>query len=79
MHDKAKDAVEGFVAGRVSRRELIRRLAVLGVGVGVADMLVNAAQTQALAADFDWMAHKGTKPEAAAQQASLCRRDDRGY
>lgn len=60
MHDRAKDAVEGFVAGRVSRRELVRRLALLGVGVGVADMLVNAAQTQALAADFDWMAHKGT-------------------
>ena len=60
MHDRAKDAVEGFVAGRVSRRELVRRLAVLGVGVAAADMLVNAAQTQALAADFDWMAHKGT-------------------
>ena len=36
MHDKARDVVEGFVAGRVGRRELIRRLAVLGVGVGVA-------------------------------------------
>lgn len=51
MHDKAKDALGGSVAGWASRRDLIRRLAVLGVGV--ADMLVNAAQTQALAADFD--------------------------
>ena len=60
MHDKARDVVEGFVAGRVGRRELIRRLTVLGVGVGTADMLLNAAQTRALAADFDWAAHKGT-------------------
>jgi multiple sugar transport system substrate-binding protein len=60
MHEKAKDLCETFVARGLGRRELIRRLAALGLTAGAADMLVNAAQTKALAADYDWMAHKGT-------------------
>lgn len=38
----------------------MRRMAALGLAAGAAEMLANAATTQALAADFDWKAHKGT-------------------
>ena len=60
MHEKAKDLCDAFAARRIGRRELMRRLAALGFAAAGADMLVNAAQTSALAADFDWKAHKGT-------------------
>ena len=60
MHEKAKELCETFVARGMGRRELVRRLGALGVTAGLADMLVNAAATQALAADFNWKAHQGT-------------------
>ena len=60
MNERAKELCEIFVRGGLGRRELMRRLGALGVAVGAADMLVNAAATRALAADFDWKAQKGT-------------------
>lgn len=60
MHEKAKELCETFVARGMGRRELVRRLGALGVTAGLADMLVNAAATRALAADFNWKAHQGT-------------------
>jgi len=59
MHEKAKDLCEAFIARGIGRRDLMRRLAALGVTAGLADMMVNAAATEAMAADFDWQAHKG--------------------
>ncbi len=60
MHEKAKDLCGAFTAGRVGRRELMRRMAALGVAAATAEVMVNAAATKAMAAGFDWQAHKGT-------------------
>ena len=59
MSDKIKAMFEDFVAGRVGRRELLRDAARFGIGASAAGMLLNAAQTRALAADYDWKAHQG--------------------
>ncbi len=59
-HEKAKELCETFVARGMGRRELVRRLRALGVTAGLADMLVNASATRALAADFNWKAHGGS-------------------
>ena len=61
MHDKAKELFAAFKAGRMSRRELMSGAAKLGVSAATANFLLNAAATQALAADFDWKKFKGTK------------------
>ena len=60
MHEKPRDLFDAFVAGRVGRRELLRRTAALGLGATAATTLLNAAQTRALAADYNWKAHQGT-------------------
>lgn len=59
MHEKARDLCANFVARGIGRRELMRRLGALGITAAMADMMVNAAATRALAADFNWQAHKG--------------------
>ena len=61
MYEKEKDLVDAFVRGTISRRSLIKSLGALGLTAGTAGMLVNMATTNAMAADFDWMKHKGTK------------------
>jgi multiple sugar transport system substrate-binding protein len=61
MFNKEKSLFEAFVAEKLSRRELFAATAKLGLSVAAARVLLNQAQTQALAADFDWMAYKGTK------------------
>ena len=60
MTEKAKDLFDAFVAGHIGRRELLRRTAALGLGTAAAGTLLNAAQTRALAADYNWKAHQGT-------------------
>jgi multiple sugar transport system substrate-binding protein len=60
MDEKARDLFDAFAAGRVGRRELIRRAAGLGIGAAAAGTFLNAAQSRALAADYDWKAHQGT-------------------
>ena len=59
MHDKPRDLLRAFTAGSLDRRELFKGLGKLGVGAAAATYLMNEASTQALAADFDWMAYKG--------------------
>ncbi|WP_138464605.1 extracellular solute-binding protein [Poseidonocella sp. HB161398] len=59
MHEKEKDLVDAYMRGQMSRRSLLRGLAALGMTAGTASVLVNAAATRALAADFDWKAHSG--------------------
>ncbi len=60
MHERANELCDEFIRKGMGRRELVRRLAALGLVAGTADMLVNAAATRALAADFNWKAHQGT-------------------
>ncbi|MGC8468498.1 MAG: extracellular solute-binding protein [Acetobacteraceae bacterium] len=59
MSDKAKDLCEARVAGRISRREFGRRIGALGIGAAVADGLLQASYTRAMAAGFDWQKFKG--------------------
>ena len=59
MHEKARDVADRFARGRIGRRDLLRRMGQLGVGIAAASYFVNEAQTRAMAADFDWKANKG--------------------
>ena len=61
MHTREKSLFDAFVAGKLSRRELFGGATKLGLSLAAARVLLNQAQSEALAADFDWMAHKGTK------------------
>jgi len=60
MYEKANDLFRAFAAGQVGRRELFKRTAALGISAAAANTLINALSTQALAADYNAMAHKGT-------------------
>lgn len=59
MHEKARDLADLFARRQIGRRELMRRMGQLGLGAAAANVLLNEAATSALAADFDWMKHKG--------------------
>jgi multiple sugar transport system substrate-binding protein len=61
MYNKEKDLFAAFAAKKMSRREMLDRAGRLGLSIGAAAVLLNAAATQALAADFDWQKFKGTK------------------
>ncbi|MGH6927268.1 MAG: ABC transporter substrate-binding protein [Dongiaceae bacterium] len=61
MHEKPRDLAAAFVAKRLDRRELFRKAKQLGLGVAATSFFVNQAMTAAMAADFDWKAHSGTK------------------
>jgi multiple sugar transport system substrate-binding protein len=61
MSEKAKDFFDAYKAGKMSRRELMSGAGKLGVTAATANVMLNAAGTKAIAADFDWMKHKGTK------------------
>ncbi|MGF1475963.1 MAG: ABC transporter substrate-binding protein [Geminicoccaceae bacterium] len=60
MYEKEKDLVGAFIAGKMDRRTLLRRLSALGISAGTAGSLINLASTRVLAADFDWQQHAGT-------------------
>ena len=60
MYEKEKGLVDAYMRGTMSRRSLIKGLGAMGVTAATAGMLVNMAATKAMAADFDWMKHKGT-------------------
>ena len=60
MTDKARDLAAAFEAGTIGRRELVKRLAAIGVAGAAAGAILGEAATKAYAADFDMMAHKGT-------------------
>ena len=59
MFDKERDLMRAFARGRLDRRELLRSAGRVGLGAAAAGYLLNEAQTEALAADFDWQANKG--------------------
>ncbi|TGS65862.1 extracellular solute-binding protein [Mesorhizobium sp. M3A.F.Ca.ET.174.01.1.1] len=59
MHEKEKDLIDAFLREQVDRRGLIKGLGAMGLAAGTAGILLNLGQTRALAADFDWQAHKG--------------------
>jgi len=59
MHEKEKGLAQDFLAGKLSRRELIKRFSALGLTASSAGVLLNMQATNALAADFDWKAHSG--------------------
>ena len=61
MSQKQRDLFEAFVAGRLSRRELLAGAAKLGISAALVGPMLNLAQTEALAADFDWQKYKGKK------------------
>ena len=61
MYEKARDVIDLFVAGKVSRREMISTLGRLGVGASAGAFLLNQSMTRAQAADFDWKKHAGKK------------------
>lgn len=59
MYEKENGLIDAFVSGSLSRRGLIKGLGALGVTTATAGVLLNLAQTKALAADFDWKKHSG--------------------
>jgi len=60
MINREKDLVKAYLAGKISRRGLLKSLAAMGVGTAAGGSLMGAMSSQALAQDFDWMKHKGT-------------------
>ncbi len=60
MYGKEKDLVHAFMRKQLSRRDLVRGLAAMGVTATVADTLIGMATSEALAQDFDWTRHSGT-------------------
>ena len=60
MGNREKDLVRAFLAGKMSRRSLIKRLGALGVGTAASGPLMGLMSSEALAQDFDWKAHEGT-------------------
>ena len=60
MTDKARDLAAAFEAGKLGRRDLVKRLAAMGVAAPAIAAIMGEAATKAYAADFDMMAHKGT-------------------
>ncbi len=61
MSHKERELFEAFVAGKLNRRELLAGAAKLGITAAMAGTMLNMAQTNAMAADFDWMKFKGKK------------------
>lgn len=61
MSEKAKDIFSAFKAGRLTRRELLEGVGKLGLTAATANFMLNAAATEAIAADFDWKKFNGGK------------------
>ena len=59
MNDKTTGLFSDYIAGRMSRRELMTRAGKLGLGAAATGMMLSRAQTQAMAANFDWQKEKG--------------------
>jgi multiple sugar transport system substrate-binding protein len=60
MYDREKDLFAAYVAKKLSRRELLDGAAKLGLSAAAAHLLLGAASSRALAADFDWKKFSGT-------------------
>src|SRR5438876_11648863 len=61
MNDKANDFFGAFKAGKMSRRELMAGAGKLGISAAAANLMLNAAGTRAMAADFDWKKFSNSK------------------
>lgn len=59
MNEKARDLAAAFEAGKIGRRELVKRLSAIGITAAAVGTIMGEAATNAYAADFDMMAHKG--------------------
>ena len=59
MNDKTNGLFHDYIAGRMSRRDLVTGAAKLGLGAAAASVMLNQAMTQAMAANFDWQKYKG--------------------
>jgi len=59
MSQKQQDLMRSYHDGKISRRELMRRLGRLGMGATAASFFLNQFTTSVLAAGFDWGKHKG--------------------
>jgi multiple sugar transport system substrate-binding protein len=59
MTDKTTGLFSDYIAGRMSRRELMTRAGNLGLGAAATAMMLGQAQTRAMAANFDWQKEKG--------------------
>ena len=77
MFDREKNLFDSYAAKRISRRELLDGAAKLGVAGVAANAAFASSVSQAMAADFNWKGQAGKIDQAAAEQAPLCRRDDR--
>ena len=60
MHDKARDLIDAYLRNQMGRRELVKRIGLLGIGAATAGKLMAFASSRAMASDFDWRAHEGT-------------------
>jgi len=60
VYTKEKDLVRAYLAGKMSRRSLMRGLATMGVTAATAKTLLVMGSTEARAQELDWQAHSGT-------------------
>ncbi len=60
MYEKERSRVEAYLAGNMSRREMIRDLSALGATTALASTLVAEGSSRAFAEGFDAMKHQGT-------------------
>lgn len=61
MTQKIEDLARDFIARGLSRRDFGKRAGMLGVSAAAINLALGAAATDAMAADFNWQAHKGKK------------------
>ena len=60
-HSKMKSAIDTFLKGKMSRRDLLIKAGKYGIGFAALTKLMGMQVTSALAAqDFDWKKHSGT-------------------
>lgn len=59
MFEKEKDLIGAFLDKKLDRRELVKRLGILGISAASAGKLYNLMATEALAQNFDWKQHAG--------------------
>ena len=60
-HSKMKSAIDSFLKGQLSRRDLLIKAGRYGIGFAALTKLMGMQVTSALAAqDFDWKKHSGT-------------------
>ena len=79
MNDKTTGLFSDYIAGRMSRRELMTRAGKLGLGAAATGMMLSRAQTQAMAANFDWQKEKGKAIKLLLNKHPYTERDADGH